>query len=104
MMQSLVSGGLEEGLNERNSTMLMWVTQNFGGTSSIEQTFDYFTGYFSNDYAGYYAKGQAGDHFNYTYYGMVGIINLRTGVLKAFSGAPPTSVSQLLNYADEANQ
>lgn len=101
MMQSLVNGGLEEGLNARNSTVLMWVTQNYGGSSSAAQVYNYFTNYFSDGYAGYYAQGVP--YMNYPYYGMVGFVDLTTGVIRAFSGTNIPSVSQLLAWADEAN-
>ena len=84
--------------------MLLWVTQNYGGSSSVGQVYSYFTGYFSDGYAGYYASGTPMSHFNYPYYGMIGIINLKTGKMDVFSGSPLPSVSQLLSFADAANQ
>ena len=104
-MQSLVNGGLEEGLEERNSTMLMWVTQNYGADAyPVSDQFDYFTGYFSKNYGGYYDDDRPLNHFTYVYAFSVGIVNLKTGVLMdfRFSDTVPT-VSELLAHADTAN-
>ena len=104
MLSTLVSDGLEQGLNERNSTMLMWCTKNTGDPTTAGEVYSYFTQYFSDGYAGYYAAGTPQDHFFLCSYGTLGIINLKTGQMYVFSSNPLPTVAELLSYADQANQ
>ena len=78
----------------------MWLTNGSSGAAGLTQVYSYFTGYFPG-YAGYFASEYA--PFDYKYYGTIGFVNLKTGRLEALSGDPVPSVSQLLNYADQAN-
>jgi len=102
MMSSLVSGNFASQLEAQNGTILAWVTDNFGGSMTAGQTYNYFTGYFPSGFAGYYNNGTP--PMSYPYYGMIGFIDLTTGVLRAFSGDAIPSNSQLLSWATEANQ
>jgi hypothetical protein len=103
-MQSLVNDGLVEGLEERNSTLLMWLSIKGNGGTPAQEVYEYFTTYFSDGYGGYYAEGEPSDYMDYAWKMMLGIINLKTGTLMAFDNNIEVTVEDLFYYADLANE